>query len=37
MSIEKIVSKYSLTPIENVKKVNPSGFWDSTTVKKYHN
>ena len=32
MSIEKIVTKYSLTPIKNVKKVNPSRFWDSTKL-----
>lgn len=32
MSIEKIVTKYSLTPIKNVKKVNPSMFWDSTKL-----
>ena len=33
MSIDEIVSKYSLTPVENVKKVNPSRFWDCTKLK----
>jgi hypothetical protein len=35
MSIEKIVTKYSLTPIKNVKKVNPSRFWKVLNLKMY--